>query len=175
MNLPVNRLCTILVITMVLFGCSKAPQEQVDEYMRFYYPAKTESYYSIIFDWGRYEIIPTDPVGSDVHEDSKPYLGYITMRPFIKTPPADFKPAIYVITSKGVVWSIGSDTDIPKDKQRNEVVVKKDKYGTATRTKTLTVPNEPIIDHFKTNPGAWQKYGTLKATGGTFSELTLAK
>lgn len=175
MKLYAHRLLTLCLVALSLAGCARSPQEQVEEYMRFYYPATSENFYDITFDWGRYEIITSDPIGSEVHPDSQPYLGYITMRPHVTGPSGDFKPAIYLITPEGAVWSIAGDADIAMEKSRDEVTVEESTHGTATTTITHNAPNEPIIDHFKGNPSMWQKYGTLKAVEGGSAELTRAK
>lgn len=175
MKLPVYKFFSIFIMALSLFACSKTPQQQVEEYMKLYYPSTTGSYYSIVFDWGSYEIITSDPVGTKVHEDSKPYLGYITMRPDVKGPTGDFKPAIYLITPEGVVWSAEASTAIAKEKERKEVTVTKTDFGSSTSTSTINAANEPIIDHFKANAAAWKKYGTLKSTGGAFSDLSRVK
>jgi hypothetical protein len=133
--------------------------------MEFYYPTSGKMTYFIKFDWGEYIITTEDKEGTEVHEDSKPYLGYITFRPEIEKQSPKEQPGYYVITPEGIVWENLTGQGIPKTSQRQEVTSKKTGHGTSTQTITIQSVSEPLIDHFKKHPEQWRHYGILERQG----------
>lgn len=133
--------------------------------MEFYYPTSGKMTYFIKFDWGEYIITTEDKKGTEVHEDSKPYLGYITFRPEITHQPSKEPPYYYVITPEGVVWENVNDQGIQKSSERQEVTRKMTEHGTSTHTITIQSVSEPIIDHFRAYPEQWRLYGKLERQG----------
>jgi hypothetical protein len=148
-----------------LFSGKKSLKKQMHEYMQFYYPSKSKVTYNIIFDWGEYIITTEDKMTASVHEDSKPYLGYITMRPQMTKQSPDINPSFYLITPNGEVWENTTGKDIPDYNDRQEITKEKTKYGVTTKTLTFQSVSEPIIDHFKTHPEKWNQYGKLEIVG----------
>jgi hypothetical protein len=148
-----------------LLSGKKPLKKQMHEYMEFYYPSKSKVTYNIIFDWGEYIITTENKENASVHEDSKPYLGYITMRPEVTKQSPDLKPSIYLITPQGEVWENKMVHDIPKRNHRQEITTKKSEHGTTTQTITIQSVSEPVIDHFKAHPEKWRRYGKLEIIG----------
>jgi hypothetical protein len=135
------------------------------KYMEFYYPTTGKVTYNIVYDWGEYIITTEDKLNTDVHVDSKPYLGYITFRPMVSGSFPDQKEPFYLITPGGDVWENKTGHGIPERGNRQEITKKKTDSGTSTQTLTFESVSEPIIDHFKTNPGQWIKLGKLEVYG----------
>jgi hypothetical protein len=133
--------------------------------MEFYYPTSGKMTYFIKFDWGEYIVTTEDKNGTEVHVDSKPYLGYITFRPKITKQPSKEPPGYYVITPEGIVWENLTGQGIPKTSERQEITMNKTEYGTSTQTITVQSVSEPLIDHFKAHPEQWRRYGKLDNQG----------
>jgi hypothetical protein len=148
-----------------LFSGKKPLIKQMHDYMEFYYPSKSKVTYNIIFDWGEYIITTEDKETASVHEDSKPYLGYITMRPEVVKQSPDFSPSIYLITPDGEVWENTKGHDISERKSRQEISKEKTKHGVTTKKLTIQSMSEPVIDHYRTNPEKWTRYGKLEIIG----------
>ena len=146
----------------------------VQEYMEFYYPSTGKITYNIVFDWGEYIITTENVQTSDVHDDSKPYLGYITFRPEVAKKSSEPNQPFYLITPEGEVWENVSGRDIPKISERTEITKKKTAIGTSTQTLTFRSGSEPIINHFRTHPEQWRRYGKLHRNGNK-TRLELSK
>ena len=136
------------------------------KYMVFYYPSTNQATYTIVFPWGNYTITTEDSLSVEVHEDSKPYLGFITLRPTIATPSNHVKPSLFLITPEGEVWEKSTGQGIPNEKERKEIIEKKHESGITTTTRTICSVSEPVIDHFRTNKEQWTKYGILELIKG---------
>ena len=149
-----------------LFKGKKSLKKQLNEYMEFYYPAKTQFTYDIIFDWGEYIITTEDPKGTVVHQDSVPYLGFITMRPKVEKPAAELITPFYVITPEGLIWENTTGVGIAEIKTRQVVTEKRVEHGVSRTTLTINSVSEPLIDHFKKHPEKWTKYGQLEIVNG---------
>lgn len=137
----------------------------IKKYMEFYYPTTGKVTYNIVYDWGEYIITTEDKLDADVHTDSKPYLGYITFRPMISKSYPEQKESFYVITPEGDVWENKTGHGILERGNRQEITTKKTEHGTSTKTLTFESVSEPIIDHFKAQPGQWKKLGILERHG----------
>lgn len=154
----------------LLAACTTpTPEQQMDQYIAIYYPATTDGLYDIVFDWGVLQITCEAPVGQDVQETSKPYLGFITMRPQAKagmSVPEAIRTTL--IEADGSVWQLPDASAVPESSTRKEVVVERKASSTSTTTTTITSVSEPVIDHFRTKPEAWVRYGTVipNASGG---------
>lgn len=142
------------------------------KYMEFYYPSTSKTTYEVLFPWGTYVITTEDPLSAEVHEDSKPYQGYITFRPIVTNSSDQLQPSLFVITPEGEVWENPSGEGIQKEKQRKEIVTEEHGSGIMTSTTTITSVSEPVIDHFKTNKDQWHRYGNLEILKGK-TRLTL--
>ena len=118
-----TQILCALCASVLLMGCEESLDDQIAEYMEFYYPSTTESYYDIVFDWGSYVITTHDKPGAGVHEDSQKYLGYITLRPDVAAPAEGLDPQVYLIAPDGAVWSIERSVDIAKRSERQEITV----------------------------------------------------
>lgn len=172
--MKLKRILIVIAACAFLSGCGKSLDDQMNEYLAFYYPATTDATYDIIFDWGQYIITTEKPLGTKVHKDSERYRGYITMRPDVTKPNPELKPVIYLVTPMGAVWTIPPTPDIAATRKRKEVTVTRRPGTTSTRTVTINSPSEPVIDHFVANKARWRKYGTLTRSGDK-TRLTLAK
>jgi hypothetical protein len=151
----------------------KEPQNpDLWKYMEFYYPSTSKATYEILFPWGTYVVTTEDPLTSEVHKDSRPYLGYITFRPIVSVPSKELQPSLFLITPDGTVWEHPFDQKIEKEKQRTEVIKKEHEAGITTTSMTITSISEPVIDHFKTNNDQWNRYGNLEIIKGK-TRLTL--
>jgi len=157
-----------------MFGGDNKIEKQMKKYMEFYYPAPSQCRYHIEFDWGEYIITTETKQGSEGHEDSKKYQGYITMRPQIKKPSQDLKCSIYLITPEGIVWENSMGQDIPEMIEREEVIEKKHEHGVTRSMNTIKSYSEPVIDHFLDNKKKWSPYGQLEVQKGK-TKLKLAK
>ncbi len=135
-------------------------------YMEFYYPSTSKATYEVLFPWGVYIITTEDPLASKVHEDSRPYLGYITFRPMVSTPSDQIQPSFFLISPDGIVWEHPLDQEIPNEKQRKEIIEKERETSITTTTTTITSVSEPVIDHFRSNKHQWTRYGNLEIVKG---------
>jgi len=142
------------------------------KYMEFYYPSTSKATYEILFPWGTYIVTTEDTLTSEVHIDSRPYLGYITFRPMVSTPTSQIQPSLFLITPDGIVWEHPFDQKIEKEKQRTELIKKEHDAGITTTSMTIISISEPVIDHFKTNKHQWTRYGNLEIIKGK-TRLTL--
>lgn len=133
--------------------------------MEFYYPGKSKVTYNIIFDWGEYIITTEDKQDANVHEDSRPYLGYITFRPKVDEQSSQQKQSFYVITPEGEVWVNTTGQGISEVAIRQEITEERTKHGITTKTLTIQSISEPIIDHFKAHPEQWTRFGKLQYHG----------
>ena len=166
--MKLKTILSALCSSILLMGCEESLDDQMTEYMEFYYPASTESYYDIVFDWGSYLIYTHDRPGAEVHADSAKYLGYITLRPEVATPAEGLDPQVYLIAPDGEVWSIERSVDIAKRSERQEVTVERLQGSTSTMTRTINSTSEPVIDHFLVDQSAWNRYGTMVADGDSY-------
>ncbi len=148
------------------FSRKDSLESNLKKYMEFYYPSTNQATYTIRFPWGNYTITTENPLSSEVHEDSKPYLGFITFRPTITTPSNHIKPSLFLITSEGEVWENHTGQKIPNEKERKEIIEKKHESGITTTTRSICSVSEPVIDHFRTNKEQWTKYGILEVIKG---------
>lgn len=169
-----KRIFIVIAACGLLAGCSKSLDDQMNEYLAFYYPATTDATYNIIFDWGEYTITAEKPLNEKAHKDSEKYRGYITMRPKVTKPNPELKPVVYLVTPKGAVWTIAPTPEIAEITKRKEVTVTKRRNSTSTQTTTINSRSEPVIDHFMADKAKWTAYGTLTRSGDK-SSLTLAK
>jgi len=158
-------LISILLVFLFLLSCTKTTEEQMQEYIEFYYPTSGEFTYNIVFEWGEYEIFTGAKMEDELHSDSEPFKGFITFRPMVTD--ASFKETVpaYLITPEGVVWKTTQLDSIPESTTRKEVIEKKTEYGTSTQTRTINSYSEPLILSFKNNSKIWEKYGTLTVEG----------
>ena len=152
------------VENMWKFG-KKSTEKQMQEYMAFYFPSKSACTYEILFDWGMYTITPESKMEEDVHEDSRRYSGFITMRPTVTNPSNEHNLPVYLITPDGEVWKNESAESIPPMNTRKEIIVEKSDSSTTTKTVTIESVSEPVIDHFRENTNQWQLYGILQVSG----------
>ena len=157
----VIALTNILFLFILLSGCTKTTEEQMQEYMEFYYPTSGEFTYNIVFEWGEYEIFTGAKMNEELHPDSELFKGFITFRPVVTNSSFKETVAAYIITPGGEVWKTTQFDLIPETTTRKEVVEKKTDYGTSIQTRTITSSSEPLILSFKNNKEIWQKYGTL--------------
>ncbi len=153
------------------FG-KKSTEKQMQEYMRFYYPTSGQVRYEILFDWGMYTITTEAKPEKEVSEESRPYSGYITMRPTVAESSSEDNLPVYLITPEGQVWKNGAKESIPEMSTRQEITQEKSESSTTTHTLTIQSISEPVIDHFRDNAGQWTLYGTLE-TKGSKSSLKL--
>lgn len=168
------RIAVIILACTILSACGKSLDDQMNEYLAFYYPTTGENFYGIVFDWGKYTIVTQDKPGTKVHKDSENYRGYITMRPEVTKPGPELKPMVYLVTPKGAVWTIAPTTDIAKVRTRKEITVTKSRNSTSTQTITINSPSEPVIDYFLANRKKWSAYGQLTHSGDK-TRLTLVE
>lgn len=143
---------------------AKSTQDHVDEYLAFYYPTTGEYFYIIDFEWGYYQIDTFPKPDEDVHPDSEPYRGFITMRPSADTDEEGKPLKIYLVTPEGEVWRRDRDDSIPPTSSRKEVTVD----GSTTMTTTIESPGEPVIDDYRANPQAWSRYARLEPRGDEY-------
>ncbi len=159
------------IMCLLASGCSKSTEDQMKEYIEFYYPTTGEYTYDIVFDWGSYVITTSHKPDEQVHPDSEPYKGYIVMRPSLKDGSQSEFP-IYLITPEGSVWTHPASNDIPDTKTREEVVTEKSGSVTSTSTTTINSPLEPAVDHFLANKNSWKEYGRLEKAGDGYKLRT---
>lgn len=159
-------LTTMVFFSLLLLqGCSKTVESQMQEYLEFYYPSSGSFYYQIVFEWGDY-VIDTGAIPDEVvHPDSEKYKGYITARTSLSTTPDGEELKSYLVTPSGEVWTTTA-RDIPERSEREEVTEEKTQYGTSTSTTTINSSLEPLVDDFLISKSGWKKYGILKSSGG---------
>jgi hypothetical protein len=164
----------VFLLSIYFMGCTKTTEEQIQEYMEFYYPTSGEFTYNVVFDWGEYEIFTGAKIDEQVHPDSEPFKGFITFRPYVTD--AALTPAmpVYLITPDGEVWKTIQGSSIAENNTRKEVTEEKTDFGTSSQTRTINSSSEPVILSFKNDKGIWEKYGTLTA-GDNKSSFTPAK
>ena len=146
-------------------GNERKLNSQLKKYMEFYYPTTGQFTYNVAFDWGNYIITTENALTTQVHNDSKPYLGFITLRPVVKDSGSSEKPMVYLITPRGEVWENSARSNIPQENTRVEETVEKTAHGKSTMSVTYTSVSEPVIDHFRTQPNEWTKLGQLEIKG----------
>lgn len=166
--MKLRKFLAALGATFLLAGCEKSLDDQMTEYMEFYYPSSGAFWYDIAFDWGSYLITTHDKLDEEVHPDSERFRGYVTLRPTVAAPAEGLDPKVFLISPQGEVWSIERSVDIAKSTTRDEVIVERVQGGTMTQTRTINSESEPVIDHFLANPAAWDRYGTMVADGDGF-------
>ncbi|MDZ7736087.1 MAG: hypothetical protein U5P41_08280 [Gammaproteobacteria bacterium] len=83
-----------------------------------------------MFDWGEYLITTHAKPDEQVHPDSEPYRGYITLRPSANVDEKGQSLFIYLVTPEGDVWRHANDGSIPESTVREEIV----KEGSMTTT-----------------------------------------
>lgn len=154
---------------LLLIRCEKSTEQMMQEYIEFYYPSGGIFTYEIVFNWGIYLIATGADKDDKLHQDSEPYRGYITIRPFFYNSEDALSMPIYLVTPGGDVWITRNGAEIPENKYREEITEKESEAGTMISTVSLTSPLEPIVDHFFSNRGVWEKYGTLIAENGKYS------
>lgn len=166
-------LCAVTCF-LLLAGCSKTTEEQMQEYIEFYYPTTGQYTYEIMFDWGSYVIVTGANADEELHTDSQPYRGYTAMRPQPNPGGEKSNFSIYLITPEGDVVIITSGGEIPELKSRDEVTVEKTEYGTSTQTVTIQSPLEPVVDHFLAHRDQWRAYGKVESVSGrsTFQRIS---
>jgi len=169
--MKIHKFFTALFLFILLFGCSKTTEEQVQEYMEFYYPTTGEFTYSIVFEWGEYEIFTGAKMDEKVHTDSEPFKGFITFRPFVTNSAITETFPVFLITPNGEVWNTAQISSIPESITRKEVTEEKTEFGISTQTRTIESTSEPVVLSFINNKPIWEKYGTL-TTGVDKSTFT---
>jgi hypothetical protein len=170
-----STIILLIILTVFFTACEKTLEQQMQEYMEFYFPTSGQYTYNIAFDWGEY-IITTGATGEEeLHPDSEPYRGYITMRPIISDSTLVQNLPTYLITPKGVVWQNFNTAGIPASSHREEITVEKSGSTTSTSTVTIESVSEPVIDNFQENKQNWEKYGKLEAAIGGGSVFTSVK
>ena len=112
------------------------PKDLTRQYLEFYYPVRNQSYYQVTYDWGTCHIIMCGGPDEDVHEDSRPYLGYAVHRPVPRDPARRGEHPTFVVTPQAEVWAHAETGDIPASSSRQEVTEEKAAHGTSTRTVT---------------------------------------
>jgi len=158
-------LISILLFFVILSGCTKTTEEQIREYMEFYYPTTGEFTYIIEFEWGEYEIYTNAKMEEEMHVDSEPFKGFITFRPTVTSTAFTEVATAYIITPDGEVWKTVMLDSIPESTIRKEVIEKKTEYGTSTQTRSINSSSEPLILSLTNNNEIWEKYGTLTFDG----------
>lgn len=146
------------------FG-KKSMEDQMKQYMELYYPTSGPFTYEIMFDWSQYTITTEAKLEEEVHDDSRPYRGHITMRPAVVASHPEIHPPMYLITPQGEVWKNDALDSVPEIKTRQEVTERKSDHGTTVQTLTIQSVSEPVIDHFGENPSQWTRYGTIERSG----------
>ena len=159
--MKVYGLISILFFFVIISGCTKTTEEQVQKYMKFYYPTSGEFTYNVVFEWGEYEIFTFAKMDEEVHADSEPFKGFITFRPSVSNETIP----VYIITPDGEVWKTTKAESIPANTTRQEITEEKTEFGTTTQTRTINSSSEPLILSFKNNKEIWERYGTLTADG----------
>ena len=160
----ISRWFALTLSYLVVAGCSKSTEDQMREYIEFYYPTTGEYTYEIVFDWGLYVITTSHKPDEQVHPDSEPYKGYIVMRPSPKESSQKEFP-LYLITPEGSVWTHAISDAIAETKTREEVVTEKSGSVTSTSITTINSPLEPVVDHFLSHKEEWKDHGRLVKDG----------
>jgi hypothetical protein len=160
---------SVLFLFLIFYGCTKTTEDQIIEYMEFYYPTSGEFTYNIVFEWGEYEIFTGAKMDAEMHPDSEPFKGFITFRPMVTNSEKAGIVFAYLVSPEGDVWKTAQFDSIPKSTIRKEVIEEKTEYGTSTQTRTIDSSSEPMILSFKNKKEIWEKYGKLTAEGTTSS------
>lgn len=169
------RSLLIAIALVALGGCGQAStQDLVDDYLAFYYPTSGQFYYIVNFEWGSYTIDTFPKAEEQVHPDSAPYKGFITLRPSAETDAQNKPLHIFLVTAAGDVWMRAPDGSIPASSTRQEVVKEETENGVSTVTSTIVSAGEPVIDDYLENPDNWQPYGRLVASGDGYRLQRLA-
>ncbi len=119
--MKLKTILAALCATVLLAGCEETLDDQMTEYMEFYYPSTGAFWYDIAFDWGSYLITTHDKMDEEVHPDSERFRGYVTLRPTVTAPSEGLDPKLFLISPQGEVWSIARSVDIAKSTSREEV------------------------------------------------------
>jgi hypothetical protein len=162
-----TQLLLCFIALTILAGCTKSTEEQMKQYIEFYYPTTGEALYEINFDWGMYSIMTGAGNDDELSAESEPYRGYITMRPLSND--SSNKLPVYLITKEGAVWTFEFPNEIAPVKTREEVTIEQHGSGTTTNTVTINSPLEAVVDHFASNPSKWKAYGKLRKNGDSYS------
>jgi hypothetical protein len=155
-----------LLVLCLLAACGGAISGDRDmkKYLEFYFPTTGAASYTILYDWGEYLVITEAGPRDELHPDTEPYRGFVTMRPYpaegTSVVPA---PPIYCITPAGEVWTTTETAAVPAIKKRVEV---QDKGGGTVLTTTIESPGEAVIDSFHDDREIWARFGTLEVKGG---------
>ena len=165
----------LIIFSMSFTGCEKSFDQQMQEYMEFYYPTTGQYTYNVTFPWGEYVISTGATADEELHPDSEPYRGYITIRPIIRDSSIVKSMPVFLITPKGEVWINNNPGDIPASSHREEVTIEKSDSSTSTNTVTIESVSEPVIDNFQENKQTWKRYGKLEAAVGGGSVFTAVK
>ena len=62
--MKLKTILAALCATFLLAGCEESLDDQMTEYMEFYYPSSGAFWYDIAFDWGSYLITNPRQVGT---------------------------------------------------------------------------------------------------------------
>jgi hypothetical protein len=162
-------LLSVLLFIILISGCTKTTEEQIQEYLEFYYPTTGEFTYIIEFEWGQYEIFTGAKMEAKMHADSEPFKGFITFRPTVTNAAFTESVPAYLVTPEGEVWKTIQLDLIPESTTRKEMTEEKTEYGTSTQTRTINSSSEPMILSFKHNKEIWKRYGTLTGDSGQSS------
>lgn len=164
---------TLLLITLLalcrLAACGGdvpkgGDMKTMKKYLEFYFPTTGAASYNVVHEWGEYLITTEAGPDDQLHPDSEPYRGFVTMRPYVAAgraiaPP----PPVYCITPAGEVWTTADAAAIPAAKERVEV---EDKGGGMTLTTTIESASEAVIDCFRESCEIWTRIGALEVKGG---------
>ena len=156
-----TTIAAIIFIACSLVSHSQKLQKQIDDYIAFYYPATGSFVYELTADWGHLLINTGDATDDEeVHTDSKPFVGFISVRSVVTGTYPEERIYTYLITPEGEVWRTLA-SDIPLETTREEVTKEKFDGGVSTLTTTISSSLEPVVIHFKENKDQWSRYGTL--------------
>ncbi|MCB0281593.1 MAG: hypothetical protein KDF60_03360 [Calditrichaeota bacterium] len=168
-------IAVLFISILTITACEKTLEEQMQEYLEFYFPTTGQNSYEIVFEWGHYTISTGATANEELHPDSEPYRGYITMRPVISDSSKVQNLPTYLVTPKGEVWRSFNTKEIRASSHREEITVEKTDTATNTTTVTIESVSEPVIDNFQENRQNWEKYGKLEAAVGGGSVFTAVK
>jgi hypothetical protein len=88
---------------------------------------------------------------------------------------SDEYPSFYLITPVGDVWENKTGAGIAETSNRQEITKTKSEFGTSTQTLTIRSGSEPIIDHFKSHPDKWSRFGKLERQGNKTRLINMDK
>jgi hypothetical protein len=166
----------MLIIGSTMTGCNQTPKDQIVQAMEFYYPTggvNQETTYEIMHDWGTYVITTGAGPNAKLSTEREPYRGYITIRAIKADSTSQENFPSYLITPSGEAWTCEAIcSDVPQTKEREEITTEESEYGVVTSSTFISSSLEPIVDHFKSTPGAWKRYGKLETNGDNNSVLT---